>query len=586
MEQSASTGTSPRDAGQVGQGQDALFQRYVNRGQIDEPGLGVLALLAGVLRPAAGGTVNVSFSVAVHVHGAGSENAIRSPSPDLGSVGGLARYDAGMSPAILTPPQDAAGRDGTEAIRDQLERWQADLLRVGGVSADSLKKRAGRIRTVFDAEGWGAAASPTREGIVGHITKLRSAGREVKTVETLLGQLGAFFDWCVEQGIRTDNPCFGIKRAKKRRGSALSKRKGMRSLSSAEAARLIAAARADEAGPEPRFSKPRSPIYVLAASTGGRAGQICRGLRWRDVDVDGPAPHLVYDADEAKNGASWRIPLTPEAAAELRAWRGRCEVAGPDDEVFPWEWQERWFDADLKAAGIPKKGGVCGRPAGLHSLRKTFCTNLVVSGVAPGVAQKLMQHKCIEMTMRVYAEVRDEQLAAGVSGLPSIADFSGADKPCTGGELRRSEGEVQPPFVKKGVDSRGGSAEDVVLTVPTMHAATLQLDRPSTPVFGAGAAVGRENPAVLPPATEAGVGGAPDLAGLLGRIDPPVAGPGGLTGQCRGADSNRPSPWGASGDGRGGPDAAAASLTITWNGSVHDIADLIRRLGLDGGGRR
>ena len=88
--------------------------------------------------------------------------------------------------------------------------------------------------------------------------------------------------------------------------------------------------------------------------------------------------------------------------------------------MFPFRVQDRVIIADLAGAGIAKLGGPHNRPANFHSLRKTFCTNLVLSGVPVPVAQQLMQHKTLEMTLKVYTEVRDEQLTAGVRAVQNF----------------------------------------------------------------------------------------------------------------------------------------------------------------------
>lgn len=41
----------------------------------------------------------------------------------------------------------------------------------------------------------------------------------------------------------------------------------------------------------------------------------------------------------------------------------------------------------------------------MHSLRRTFATNLIVNGVAPRTVQDLMGHKTLAMIRNLYAEI-------------------------------------------------------------------------------------------------------------------------------------------------------------------------------------
>ena len=68
---------------------------------------------------------------------------------------------------------------------------------------------------------------------------------------------------------------------------------------------------------------------------------------------------------------------------------------------------------DLQAAGIPYRDEE-GRVLDFHSLRHTFGTNLARAGVAPKVAQELMRHSDINLTMMTYTHVGLYDLNAAV----------------------------------------------------------------------------------------------------------------------------------------------------------------------------
>jgi integrase len=56
-----------------------------------------------------------------------------------------------------------------------------------------------------------------------------------------------------------------------------------------------------------------------------------------------------------------------------------------------------------------------------HGLRKTFCSQLARAKVHPKVAQTLMGHADVTLTMKVYTEIDDEQLKEAVNCLPRFS---------------------------------------------------------------------------------------------------------------------------------------------------------------------
>ncbi len=58
--------------------------------------------------------------------------------------------------------------------------------------------------------------------------------------------------------------------------------------------------------------------------------------------------------------------------------------------------------------------------ADFHSLRHTFCILLARSGVQPQIAQKLMRHSSIDLTMNFYTHILMEDKMSAVSQLPDL----------------------------------------------------------------------------------------------------------------------------------------------------------------------
>ena len=61
-----------------------------------------------------------------------------------------------------------------------------------------------------------------------------------------------------------------------------------------------------------------------------------------------------------------------------------------------------------------------GQTVDVHSLRHTFATLLARNGVSPSIAQKLMRHSDIRLTMNTYTHLDLADTAGAVAGLPAI----------------------------------------------------------------------------------------------------------------------------------------------------------------------
>ena len=80
----------------------------------------------------------------------------------------------------------------------------------------------------------------------------------------------------------------------------------------------------------------------------------------------------------------------------------------------------RGFKADLAAAGIDYRDDA-GRVVDFHALRHTCGSFLAATGTHPKVAQSLMRHSDINLTMSRYSHVLIGQESDAVAGLPDLA---------------------------------------------------------------------------------------------------------------------------------------------------------------------
>jgi integrase len=161
-------------------------------------------------------------------------------------------------------------------------------------------------------------------------------------------------------------------------------------------------------------------IYYLPATTGLRANDI-RGLEIKGFDLN--AMTVVVRAGHAKNRREDTLPLRPELTAMLKEFfRGRL----PNVRAFGGTWKQltkRTSDMireDLEAAHIPYVDD-SGRYADFHSLRHSTGSLLAASGVHPKVAQVIMRHFKIDLTLSRYTHILRGRTSEAVAKLPDLS---------------------------------------------------------------------------------------------------------------------------------------------------------------------
>ena len=160
--------------------------------------------------------------------------------------------------------------------------------------------------------------------------------------------------------------------------------------------------------PDDSFAKIEVPIYLTAAMTGLRQGELL-GLRWRDVDFEAKRVRVVSPyvrgefGDPKSEGSGRSVPLGERVATELKALRKRSEYNKDKDLVFchpetghPLDRAKlaRRFKSAIKSAGVPN--------ITFHELRHTFGTRMAAAGVPLRTIQHWMGH-ADSKTTQVYA---------------------------------------------------------------------------------------------------------------------------------------------------------------------------------------
>jgi len=265
-----------------------------------------------------------------------------------------------------------------------------------------------------------------------------------RTINMHRAAIVAFCNWCVSEGRLAAYPLAGLPKAeeaepaRKRRAltedeiSQLLKAAQERPLRDALTIRrgknkgkLLAKVSPAERRRLQRVGRCRALVYKFMMLTGLRrseAALVTVGALCLDED----APYVHVEGKHAKSGRAATLPLRGDLAGDLRKHvahltEGHDEGVPPDTPLFDIDWRNllRTFNLDLAAANIPKKDAQ-GRTVDVHSLRHTFATLLARNGVSPGVAQKLLRHSDIRLTMNTYTHLGLADTASAVAALPAF----------------------------------------------------------------------------------------------------------------------------------------------------------------------
>jgi integrase len=167
----------------------------------------------------------------------------------------------------------------------------------------------------------------------------------------------------------------------------------------------------------------RALLYQFTAETGCRAAEV-RSLTRSSFNLTGSFPTVTITAAQAKARRSRVIPLRAETAQVIQPLVRDLGLTDPVFRLPSLYNVVRMLRDDLTDAGIPYEDDQ-GRVRDFHALRRTFATMLRAADVHPKVAQTLLGHSTIALTMDLYTDVDRTDLAAAVAALPDLASGPG-----------------------------------------------------------------------------------------------------------------------------------------------------------------
>ena len=272
------------------------------------------------------------------------------------------------------------------------------------------------IQKLFDGCDFRLWSEISASRLQKYLADLRNDGNGIsaRTFNSYLQSCKGFCEWMCRDGRASENPIAHLSRLNTR----IDRRHDRRGLEPHEIRRLLQTTRSEPkrfkmTGPE------RAMLYQLAMETGLRANEL-RTLQVRSFDLDGCT--VIVEAAYSKHRRRDTLPLRPDTAEALRGF-----LAGkkPTDRAFTVPGKTaNMLRADLAAAGIAYRDDA-GRVVDFHALRHTTGSLLAAAGVYPKVAQSLMRHSSVELTLGRYSHVFRGQESEAVGKLP---DFSQPDR--------------------------------------------------------------------------------------------------------------------------------------------------------------
>jgi integrase/recombinase XerC len=157
----------------------------------------------------------------------------------------------------------------------------------------------------------------------------------------------------------------------------------------------------------------RAALYILAAFSGFRRRELSSVTP--KSFAFGDSPTLTVDRAYTKRKKTDPIPLRRDLAELLHSY-----VRDKPSNAPLWPIGRintaKMIQADLDAAGIAWQSGKI--VVEFHSLRQNFATGLARAGVHPKLAQKLLRHSDVNLTMGVYTVMEDSEERQAVESMP------------------------------------------------------------------------------------------------------------------------------------------------------------------------
>ena len=223
-----------------------------------------------------------------------------------------------------------------------------------------------------------------KDGVELHSGKT-TANRVLATASSLFGE-------AIRLGLRSDNPCKGVRRNPEN--------KRERFLSDEETARLLSACAASP------YTNAANLIQLLI-HTGARKGEALQA-RWEEFDLVREV--WTKPSHHTKQKKTHAAPLSPAAVALLQTMKHANGEGSP--WLFPGAAEGRHLESPKRAVTTILKAAGLADGVSLHTLRHSLASRLVASGQSLHVTGKLLGHTQSATTFRYAHLAHDPQREA------------------------------------------------------------------------------------------------------------------------------------------------------------------------------
>jgi len=324
----------------------------------------------------------------------------------------------------------------TRPLKEHLEEFRQSLLAKGN-TAKHAELTFSRAQAVMEGCKFATWSEISASKVQQHLSGLRqgSEGLSAQTSNFYLQAAKQFCRWMVQDRRAPESPLSHLKGMNVR----TDRRHDRVSFEVDEIRRLLAVTVEQ---PE-RFGMSgceRALLYRVAVETGLRRKEL-RMLKVSSFDFETHTVNVA--AAYSKRRREDTLPLRAETCAALETFfAGRMLGA----KAFGGRYKQltdktaKMIEADLAAAGIAYTDAQ-GRYRDFHALRHTTGSWLAANGVHPKIAQAIMRHSTIDLTMSRYTHVLRGQEAEAVAKLPDLSAPDRQEQKATGTD----DGPVEMP---------------------------------------------------------------------------------------------------------------------------------------------
>src|SRR6478609_8910983 len=264
---------------------------------------------------------------------------------------------------LAAEKKNSRRRMDTDRVEDLLEAFIAQHI--------SQNRSAPEISRMLRREvgsAWGSRSihEITKRDVIGVVSAIEQRGAPV-AANKMLKAIKTFFRWCIGRAVLDRSPADGVPLPAKQVTRD-------RVLSDGELAKIILSAR--------QIGGPYGDIVEVLALTGQRREEVAR-CTWDEIDVKTRTWRL--SSDRTKNAKSHEIHLSDQVMAILNRANKQGELVFSRSGNIPFQ------DFSVAKREIDLLSGVTGWR--LHDLRRTCVSGMARLGIAPHVADKILNHQ-------------------------------------------------------------------------------------------------------------------------------------------------------------------------------------------------